>query len=123
MEDTHMDKKIAGLLGSVAALTTVGAAQATPAEMNATEALRASSYADLLTPISNAQELLIADDAARADQPARVQLAQVRVEVGHHHHHHHRYHRRVIVIKRHHRHHHHHHHHHSNYMALPSAKV
>jgi hypothetical protein len=120
-----MDKKIAGLLGSVAALTTVGAAQAaTPADMNATDALRASSYADLLTPISNAQELLIADDNARASAPAEeMQMAQVNISVGHHHHHHHRYHRKVI-IKRHHRHHHHHHHHHhSNYMALPSAKV
>jgi hypothetical protein len=120
-----MDKKIAGLLGSVAALATAGAAQAaTPTETNPSEALRASSYADLLTPISNAQELLIADDNARASKPAEdMKLAQVSISVGHHHHHHHRYHRRVI-IKRHHRHHHHHHHHHhSNYMAVPRGNV
>jgi hypothetical protein len=123
MEEMHMDKKIAGLLGSVAALTTVGAAQAaSPADVNASDALRASSYADLLTPVSNAKEALIADDNARATKPAEeMQLAQLTVQVGHHHHHHHRYHRRVI-IRRHGRHHHHHHHHHSNYMAIPSVK-
>jgi hypothetical protein len=50
-----MDKKIAGLLGGVAALTTLGAAQAaTPSDVNATNAVRASSYADLLTPVPNA---------------------------------------------------------------------
>jgi hypothetical protein len=126
MEEMHMDKKIAGLLGSVAALTTVGAAQAaSPADVSASAALRASSYADLLTPVSNAKEALIADDNARAAKPAEeMQLAQVTVQVGHHHHHHHRYHRRVIVIKRHHRHHHHHHHHHhSNYMAIPRGNA
>ena len=118
-----MDKKIAGLLGSVAALTAIGAAQAAPSDVKATDALQASSYADLLAPIPNAQELLIADDSARATKPAEeMQLAQVTLQVGHHHHHHHRYHRKVIVIKRHHRrHHHHHHHHHSNYMAIPRA--
>ncbi len=119
-----MDKKIAGLVGAVAGLASMsGANAATQNAPNPAEALQASSYGDLLAPIPNAKELLIADDAARADQPARVQLAQVTIQVGHHHHHHHRYHRRVIVIKRHHRHHHHHHHHHhhSNYMAIPRA--
>ena len=118
-----MDKKIAGLLGAVAGLASVSAANATTqTPANPTEALQASSYADLLAPIPNAKELLIADDTARSDQPARVQLAQITVQVGHHHHHHHRYHRKVI-IKRHNRHHHHHHHHHSNYMAIPRGNA
>ena len=42
-----MDKKIAGLLGAVAALSTLGAAQATPAP-GPSDALTANSYADLL---------------------------------------------------------------------------
>ena len=119
-----MDKKIAGVVGALAGLASVsGAHAAAQTAQNPTEALRASSYADLLAPISNAKEVLIADDTARADQPARMQLAQVTLQVGHHHHHHHRYHRRVIVIRPHHRHHHHHHHHHSNYMAIPRGNA
>src|SRR5215471_16546129 len=58
----RMDKKIAGLLGAVAALTSVPAAQAAaPTPPNPTEAMRAASYADLLTPIPNAVALLDAD--------------------------------------------------------------
>ena len=64
-----MDKKIAGLVGAVAGLATVGSAEAaTPAHHQA-EALQASSYADLLTPIPNAVELMRADDAAQAQSP------------------------------------------------------
>jgi len=112
-----MDKTIAGLLGAAAALTTLGAAQATPAEPSA--APPATSYADLLQPVPNALALQKADDARQAANPSPggVKLAQV-VVVGHHHHHHHHhaYRRRapVVVIRRH-RHHHHHHHHHSYY--------
>jgi len=99
-----MDKKIAGLLGGVAALTTLGAAQAaTPSDVNATNAVRASSYADLLTPVPNAMAALQADDAAK-EQAKDTRVAQL-VVVDHHHHHHHHHYRR-------HRHHHHHHHHH-----------
>jgi hypothetical protein len=105
-----MDKKIAGLLGGVAALTTLGGAQAAT-EVNSTEALRASSYSDLLTPIANASAALKADDAARQQEVKGTEVAQV-VIVGHHHHHHHHH------WRRHHRHHH-HHHHHSMYFAIP----
>ena len=61
-----MDKKTVGLLGAVAGLATIGSAQAAinPAP-NPPQALRASSYADLLAPIPNAAALLKADDAAR----------------------------------------------------------
>ena len=105
-----MDRRIAGLLGGVAALTTLGGAQAAP-EVNPTEALHASSYSDLLTPVANASALLKADDAARQQEAKGTQVAQV-VIIGHHHHHHHHH------WRRHHRHHH-HHHHHSMYFASP----
>jgi hypothetical protein len=101
-----MDKKIAGLLGAAAALTTVTtAAQAAPAQN--TELSPATSYRDLLDPIPNALPVLKADDErlahSRANEATR--LAQVSVQVGHHHHHHHH-------ARRHHHHHHHHHHRH-----------
>jgi hypothetical protein len=105
-----MDKKIAGLLGSVAALGTVNAAQASPAL--ATDVLKANSYADLLKPIPNAADLLrvVDKDAPQPSTKADIQLAQAH---HHHHHHHHSYSRRpVVVVGRRHRHHHHHHHHH-----------
>jgi hypothetical protein len=121
-----MDKKIASLLGAVAALTSMDAAQAaTTPPPNPAETMRAASYADLLTPIPNAVALLDADDAARSQRPAAEDAGGVQVAQYHHHHHHH-HHRRTIIIRRHHHHHHHHyrrhhhhHHHHSQYMAVP----
>jgi hypothetical protein len=112
-----MDKKIAGLLGAVAALSTLGAAQATPAP-GTSDALTANSYADLLEPIPNAAKTLQALDeqAPAKSAEGNVQLAQF-YRHHHHHHHHHGYYRRgpVIVVPgrrfRHHHHHHHHHHH------------
>ena len=129
-----MDKKIAGLLGAVAGLATMGAANAAvqnPATDSPLPA--AASYAELLAPVGNAPELLAADDAARAQQgEARVQLAQYH----HHHHHntriiikrrHHHHHHRKIIIRSHHHHHynrhHHHHHHHSMFMMGAPKKV
>ena len=103
-----MDKKIAGLLGAAAALATVSAAHAsTQPQSNALTP--ATSYRDLLDPVSNALALMKADDAARArQQPAQVQLAQ-------HHHHHHGF------FHHHHHHHHgffhHHHHHHHGFFG------
>lgn len=82
-----MNKRIAGLLGGVAALATLNAAQAAAPAPGATTSLAAQSYAELLEPVPNALPRLIADDAARAQLPARVQLAQY-----HHHHHHHHHH-------------------------------
>jgi hypothetical protein len=115
-----MDKKIAGLLGAVAAVSAMGGAQA--ASVDPAQALRAASYADLLNPVPNAVALQIADDNARlAKASDEMQVAQVEVRIGHHHHHH-RYHRRVIVVPPR-RHRHHHHHHHSHYMAVPTAIV
>jgi hypothetical protein len=105
-----MDKKIAGLLGAVAALGTLGTVQAAPAPAStSTDVLQANSYADLLQPIPNAAATLkvVDENAPVASSEARTQVAQM-----HHHHHHH--HHRTIVIRRH-RHHHHHHHHHHRY--------
>lgn len=120
-----MDKKIVGLLGAVAGLATVGAAQAATEPGPApTDALRASSYADLLAPVPNAVEAMKADDAARAQAP-KIEQAQYYYynpypyyyppyygypyRYYHHHHHHHHHWRRFF------RHHHHHHHHHAAY--------
>jgi hypothetical protein len=103
-----MDKKIAGLLGAVAALTSLDAAQASPAP--AQDALRVNSYAELLNPVPNAVQALLADDAARSKSEA---TGDVKLARHHHHHHHHHQHRR--------RHHHHHHHHHSMYIGPGSV--
>ena len=86
-----MDKRIAGLLGAAAALTTVTAANAAvQTEGNAP----AASYRDLLDPVPNAVVALKADDARLAQTPADsvkddgLQVAQYY----HHHHHHHHHH-------------------------------
>jgi hypothetical protein len=111
-----MDKKIAGLLGAVAALGTLNAAQATPAPAaTPADVLQANSFADLLQPIPNAKAQLQAVDEREPAQSAEgnVQLAQF-----HHHHHHHSHWRRPVVVVVPHRryhHHHHHHHHHQSY--------
>jgi hypothetical protein len=80
-----MNRKVTALLGGVAALATLDAAQAAlPVVQNPADAMTVHSYAELLDPIHNSSILLIADDIARAQQPpARLQLAE------HHHHHHH----------------------------------
>jgi hypothetical protein len=121
-----MEKKIAGLLGAVAALSTLSAAQATPGP-DPTEVLQANSYAELLEPIPNAAALLRAVDEAK---PAPSADGQVEVAQYYHHHHHHHHHHAfypryydpygpVVVVPRYrryyHHHHHHHHHHHSFY--------
>ena len=97
-----MEKKIAGLLGAMATLGALGAAQAAPLAGPApTEVLQANSFADLLEPIPNAAALLQA-----VDEKGPVSSAEDNIQlVSHHHHHHHAW-------RRPRRHHHHHHHHH-----------
>ena len=115
-----MDKKIAGLLGAVATLGALNAAQAAP-NPAPTDVMRANSFADLLTPIPNASALLQAIDESAPAKPAdpNIQLAQVVIGIGrghhHHHHHHHAYRPRIVVVPHRHHHHHHHHHHHGYY--------
>ncbi|OYY03459.1 MAG: hypothetical protein B7Y73_06750 [Acidocella sp. 35-58-6] len=118
-----MEKKTAGLLGALAGLATLGSAQAaTNYEPNAADALRVSSYAELLTPIPNAVALLKASDAlllkqANERKAAGVQLAQdyYNQENDHHHHHNHHHHQEYLPPPPpppYYPHHHHHHHHH-----------
>ena len=83
-----MKSHMAFLLGTAAVLAVAAPVQAAPAS----PLPAAQSYADLLEPVQNANEVLLADDLAQANQPQPLlQLAQW-------HHHHHRYY--------------HHHHHH-----------
>jgi hypothetical protein len=117
-----MEKKIAGLLGAVAALGTLAGAQAAvPSDV-----LKANSYADLLEPIPNAARTLQALEEQAPAKPgeANVQVAQFYYHHHHHHHHHgywHHHHHHgywrggVVVVPRRRYHHHHHHHHHSSY--------
>jgi len=84
-----MDKKIAGLLGAVAGLATIGTAQAAINPAAGQDALQAYSYADLLTPIAHPIALLKADDAARAQKPAAEPAADFQLAENYHHHHHH----------------------------------
>jgi hypothetical protein len=116
-----MDKKIAGLLGAVAALGTLNAAEAAPTPIP-TDVLRANSYADLLEPIPNAVALLrVVDKFAPEPATENVQVAQFYHHHHHHHHHsfyrhhHHSYYPPVVVVPRYRRHHHHHHHHHHSF--------
>ena len=75
-----MDKKIAGLLGAVATLGAMNAAQAAPTPAPApSDILRANSFADLLEPIPNAAKLLQAIDESAPAPSANenMQLAQI----------------------------------------------
>ena len=80
-----MKPTLAFLLSTAAALLTLNSANAAPIAPSATPA--ATSYAELLEPVPNASETLIADDLARAQQKPLLQLVQF-----HHHHHHHHHH-------------------------------
>jgi hypothetical protein len=84
-----MDKKIAGLLGAVAGLATIGTAQAAINPAAVPDTLQASSYTGLLSPIAHPIALLKADDAARAQKPAAEPAADFQAAAAHHHHHHH----------------------------------
>jgi hypothetical protein len=96
----RMKNHIAFLLCSATGLLAFNAAYAAPSP---SAPAPAQSFADLLEPIPNAFEALIADDLSRAQQPKPLlQLAQF-----YHHHHHHHHHSFYP--------HHHHHHHHGYY--------
>jgi hypothetical protein len=123
----EMDRKIAGVIGAVAALGTVGGANAAAAATNPADVLKAESFADLLKPVPNATEALRAIDAAApAPQPGGERVAQFYRHHHHHHafyYHHHHHHRAIVrvapgiavVVPRRRFYHHHHHHHHSFY--------
>jgi hypothetical protein len=113
-----MNRTSVGLLGAVAGLATMGAAQATtPPAVNPAEALHAASYAELLRPVHNATELVKADSATRAQE--RMSQGDVQTieyyrrgpPVAHHHHHHHH-----AAVR-------HHHHHHQVRIGVPGVGV
>jgi hypothetical protein len=121
-----MDKKIAGLLGAVAAFGTLNGAEAAPAPTpDPSEALKVNSYAELLEPIPDAVKVL---RAIEEQSPVKPWEDNIKVAQWYHHHHHHHHHHgywrhhhhgyyvpRVYVIPRRYHHHHHHHHHHHGY--------
>src|SRR5262249_58548202 len=76
-----------GTILSVAALGTLGAAQASPTP-SPSDALKANSYADLLKPIPNAANILQALDeqAPAKSAEADVKVAQYYPPAHHHHH-------------------------------------
>ena len=85
-----MEKKIAGLLGAVAALGTISGAQAAPAPASdPSDALKVNSYAELLEPIPNAVKVLEAIDE---QQPVKPWEDNIKVAQFYHHHHHHHHH-------------------------------
>ncbi len=122
-----MEKKVAGLLGAVAALGALNGAQAAPApapDPGPPDTLKVNSYADLLEPIPNALKVLAEIEAQAPVKPweDNVKVAQFYHHHHHHHHgyyhhhHHHGYYRpRIIVVPPRRYHHHHHHHHHHGY--------
>jgi hypothetical protein len=110
-----MDKKIAGLIGAVAGLATIGTAQAAINPVAVPDALQASSYADLLPPIAHPIALLKADDAARTQKPAAEPAADFQVAAAYHHHHHHHHH----TYSRNYHHHHHYNHRKSAFFGVP----
>jgi hypothetical protein len=90
-----MHKTMTGLLGAAAALGALGGVQAAPTS-DPFDALKVSSYAELLEPIPDAAAQLKALDEAQSAAPA-----ERNIQLAYHHHHHHHHHWR--------RHHHHHH--------------
>lgn len=94
-----MERKIAGLVGTLAGLATLGssgahaAADATAMQQ---EPLSVTSYADLLQPIPNATEVLKAHNAKLMEQarsaPPELERVQWHRDGEHRHHHHHHHH-------------------------------
>jgi hypothetical protein len=84
-----MKTQLAFLLSTAAGLMTFSPVQAAPIRPQAITA--AQSYAELLEPVQNATDVIIADDLAHANQPRRL-LSLVQWHDHHHHHHHHHHH-------------------------------
>jgi hypothetical protein len=86
-----MGRRIAGVLGAMATLGAVNAAQAAPMPTQApTEALKAKSFAELLEPIPNATELLQTLDETQPNRRSD-DVRRARYYRDHHHHHFYRY--------------------------------
>ena len=102
-----MDKTLISLLGGASALALLNGSPASagspPDKTNMLQPAR--SFAELLDPIPNAENVLRAENERGAAVAGETPL--VVAQYYHHHHHHHYYH--------HHHHHHYYHHHHHHY--------
>jgi hypothetical protein len=86
-----MGRRIAKVLGAMATLGAINAAQAAPMPTQApNEALKAKSFAELLEPIPNATELLQTLDETQPDRRSD-NVQRARYYQDHHHHHFYRY--------------------------------
>jgi hypothetical protein len=112
-----LDKTIIGLLSGASALALLGGVQASPAspldEANMLQPAR--SFAELLDPIPNAENVLRAENERAADAAILEEKPMVLAEYYHHHHHHRHYHHHYYHHHHHHYHHHYHHHHHHHH--------
>jgi hypothetical protein len=112
-----LDKTIIGLLSGASALALLGGVQASPAspldEANMLQPAR--SFAELLDPIPNAENVLRAENERAADAAILEEKPMVVAEYYHHHHHHHYHHHYYHHHHHHHYHHHHYHHHHHHH--------
>ena len=95
-----MDKKIAGLVGALSAVTVAGPAAPAVATPEA--------YANLVRPIPNARTALMLDEAGPR---SKSEVGDIQ-EAQYYHHHHHRWWPRRYYHHHHHHHRYHHHHHH-----------
>ena len=104
-----MDKTLIGLLGGASALALLSGSSAFAASPpDKTDMLQpARSFAELLDPIPNAENVLRAENERNRDATVSQDESVVVTQYYHHHHHHHYYH--------HHHHHYYHHHHHHHY--------
>jgi len=104
-----LDKTIMGLLGGASALALLSGSQVSAApSVNESNALQpARSFAELLDPIPNAENVLRVENERAVDAAVAEEKPMMIAEYYHHHHHHHYHH--------HYYHHHYHHHHHHHY--------
>jgi hypothetical protein len=104
-----LDKTLISLLGGASALALLSGSSAfaasPPDETNMLQPAR--SFAELLDPIPNAENVLRAENERNRDATVSQEESVVVAQYYHHHHHHHYYH--------HHHHHYYHHHHHHHY--------
>jgi hypothetical protein len=110
-----LDKTLISLLSGASALALLGGSQACAAptvdEANVLQPAR--SFAELLDPIPNAENVLRAEDERAGAEERSMVVAEYYHH--HHHYHHHYYHHHHHHHDYHHHHHYHHYHHHHHY--------
>ena len=112
-----MDKTLISLLSGASALALLGGSQASAAppvdEVNVLQPAR--SFAELLDPIPNAENVLRAENERAAATVAEDKQMVVAEYYHHHHHYHHHYYHHHHHYDYHHHYHHHHQYHHNHY--------